>query len=208
MKLDLLSVEGRTVLWDVLSSGQILYVHMAPPCSTASAARFIPGGPRPLRDVQNPDGLGDLSFLHRCQVRNANKLYALCRDVALFCHSRGIGWSLENPSSSLFWMTSPMVHLARELGSALCTVVFDHCCWEVIGPSAPLCGAICLVWRRLSPFAHRLLVTPIRSGAAYLMGPGALRLRQLTQFHFASFGPSYSGPGGMMCLWLVAAGPM
>ena len=26
-------------------------------------------------------------------------------------------------------MTSPIVHLARELGSALCTVVFDHCCW-------------------------------------------------------------------------------
>ena len=22
-----------------------------------------------------------------------------------------------------------MVHLARELGSALCTVAFDHCCW-------------------------------------------------------------------------------
>ena len=76
LKLDLLSAAGLTVLWDVLSSGQILYVHMAPPCDTASAARFIPGGPRPLRDVSPPDGLDGLSFLHRCQVRNANRLYA------------------------------------------------------------------------------------------------------------------------------------
>ena len=129
LKLDLLSIAGLTVLWDVLSSGQILYVHMAPPCSTASAARFIPGGPRPLRDALHPDGLEGLSFSQRFQVHNANRLYALCRDVALFCHRRGIGWSIENPSSSLFWMTSPMVHLQNKLVDDVCTVVFDHCCW-------------------------------------------------------------------------------
>ncbi|CAE7031097.1 unnamed protein product [Symbiodinium sp. CCMP2592] len=129
LKLDLLSASGLAVLWEVLNSGQVLYVHMAPPCSTASAARFIPGGPRPLRDAAHPDGLPGLSFSQRFQVHNANRLYGLCRDVALFCQSRQIGWSIENPSSSLFWLASPMVSLCKHLGSDLCTVVFDHCCW-------------------------------------------------------------------------------
>ncbi|CAE7573067.1 unnamed protein product [Symbiodinium sp. CCMP2592] len=82
LKLDLLSAAGLAVLWEILCSGQVLYVHMAPPCSTASAARFIPGGPRPLRDARHPDGLSGLSFSQRFLVHNANRLYALCRDVA------------------------------------------------------------------------------------------------------------------------------
>ena len=129
VKLDLLAVSGVTLLWEFLKSGQFLYVHMAPPCSTASAARFIPGGPRPLRSAQEPDGLSGLSFSQRVQVSNANRLYCLCKDVALFCQAHGMGWSIENPSGSMFWMCSPMRDLTRHLGDNLCTVVFDHCCW-------------------------------------------------------------------------------
>ena len=129
VKLDLLAVSGVTLLWEFLKSGQFLYVHMAPPCSTASAARFIPGGPKPLRSAQEPDGLSGLSFSQRVQVSNANKLYCLCKDVALFCQAHGMGWSIENPSGSMFWMCSPMRDLTRHLGDNLCTVVFDHCCW-------------------------------------------------------------------------------
>ena len=129
LKLDLLSRSGVSVLWDILKSGQVAYVHLAPPCSTSSAARSIPGGPPPLRSAAHPDGLPGLSFRHRCQVSNANKLYSLTAAVCRFCQESGIGWTLENPASSLFWATSSVAQLGRDLSACLHTCVFDSCCW-------------------------------------------------------------------------------
>ena len=129
LKLDLLSRSGVSVLWDILQSGQVAYVHLAPPCSTSSAARNTPGGPPPLRSAAYPDGLPGLGFRHRCQVSNANKLYSLTAAVCRFCQESGIGWTLENPASSLFWATSPVAQLSRDLSDSLYTSVFDACCW-------------------------------------------------------------------------------
>ena len=62
-------------------------------------------------------------------MSNANKLYSLTAAVCRFCQESGIGWTLENPASSLFWATSSVAQLGRDLSACLHTCVFDSCCW-------------------------------------------------------------------------------
>ena len=67
VKCDFLTAAGRALVFDLLKSGRVCYVHMAPPCSTASAARNISGGPTPLlRNAAFPDGLPSLEFCAAC----------------------------------------------------------------------------------------------------------------------------------------------
>ena len=127
--VDLLSSSGRALVWQILRSGRVCYVHMAPPCSTASAARNIPGGPAPLRSFQAPDGLPGLPIALRSRVSHANRLYSFCRDVAVFCDSKDIAWSIENPCSSLMWVTSALSAVQASLEHKIRTVVFDNCCY-------------------------------------------------------------------------------
>ncbi|CAJ1388422.1 unnamed protein product [Effrenium voratum] len=98
-------------------------VHVAPPCGTCSAARKIVRQdlldqgfelPRPLRDEEHPMGLPDLAGLDLHKVRLANQLYEATYDLIKFCLSLGIRTSLENPTNSLFWKTSPIVKLLEE----------------------------------------------------------------------------------------------
>ena len=59
VKLDLLGAGFCTVLFDMIDSPFCVYVHLAPPCGTASRAREIPGRhmPQPARSEIHPDGL-------------------------------------------------------------------------------------------------------------------------------------------------------
>ena len=62
LQIDLNSIVERKLFWDLVFHNRVLYVHFAPPCGTASAARQIrlhktSHGPRPLRDLANPMGL-------------------------------------------------------------------------------------------------------------------------------------------------------
>ena len=87
--------------------------------STASAARNISGGPTPLRNAAFPDGLPSLEFAQRVRVSQANRLYAVCCEVAQVCQGQGVYWSVENPASSVFWATSAMQSLCRDMGHAI-----------------------------------------------------------------------------------------
>ena len=118
--LDLTKDEDLNFLLDFLKAelNVLVYIHLAPPCGTASAARGIPvpGCPKemqpaPLRTKEFPDGLPGLAGLDSIIVQ--------------FCVLYGIVVSIENPLNSLFWLTKPMVELF-----ALCEgfrVVFDNC---------------------------------------------------------------------------------
>ena len=83
---------------------------MAPPCGTASAAREIkiPGmnPPKPLRTLEEPDGISTLSGLDLVRVSAANVLYSFCAEVLELCCLLDKLFMLENPRNSLFWVTT------------------------------------------------------------------------------------------------------
>ena len=130
LTLDLCKAHNQKVLLDLVQSSRVTAVHLAPPCSTSSAARQIdigPGSPQPLRDFLHPDGLSDLPFHLRHRVSLANRLYSLTADVIRACAQAGTVWSLENPQSSLFWLTSPNQSLWRHLRGQIFFATFDAC---------------------------------------------------------------------------------
>ena len=76
LQIDISDANQRAVLEDLIALDKVLYVHLAPPCGTASAARQIKPGPPPLRSVIFPMGLPHLNFVQSTRVRKANFLYA------------------------------------------------------------------------------------------------------------------------------------
>ena len=130
VKLNLLHKNSVALVLRLLETRKILFVHMAPPCSTSSQARMIQRtarDPKPLRSWQEPDGLTGLSFLDRNRVSQANRLYQVCVDVALACQTHNIWWSIENPTSSFMWITSPFRSLWTSLGQRIKFATFHNC---------------------------------------------------------------------------------
>ena len=130
--LDLTNERQVQLLFDLIDRGVILYVHFAPPCGTCSAARMIRlhkhrHGPPPLRSLRRPMGLKFLTKVQRQRVTQANKLYEVTCSLILYLHVRGIAWSVENPASSLLWLTDPFVQLAAELKGVLRGCWFHTC---------------------------------------------------------------------------------
>ena len=110
-RVDITNRNQREVLERLLNLDCILYVHFAPPCGTASAARHIQPGPPPLRSYSFPMGFPGLTFVQRTRVKTANFLFKWTVDTILQLDARGIAWSVENPASSLMWITDPFVGL-------------------------------------------------------------------------------------------------
>ena len=82
-QLDLTLADDLTLLLDIirLEAGNLAWIHCAPPCGTASAARARPlkgvqtanfRAPVPLRSPREPQGLSTLSGLDRTRVEQAN----------------------------------------------------------------------------------------------------------------------------------------
>ena len=129
--IDLNSPAQCKIFEELLMQGRLLYVHFAPPCGTASLARCIPlknqRGPPPLRSLKHPMGLPKLPFVSRERVTKANKLYWLTWRYIKILDNRGIGWSVENPSGSLMWVTQPFVELMQHLGQKCLGFCFHNC---------------------------------------------------------------------------------
>ena len=112
-ELDLTQDNAWSIIKDLLDTENIILVHFAPPCGTASAARSRPISeelkqlgapePKPLRSKEFPQGLPWLHGLDKIKVDNANKIYQLCVQCIYETFARGIPITLENPPKSLFW---------------------------------------------------------------------------------------------------------
>lgn len=96
--MDLTSEFADDLLRKLVQDYNVIGVHIALPCGTCSKARGIPmedglPGPQPLRSFQRFHGLPNLEFLE----------------------SRGIPWTVENPSNSWLWelpeMSFAIAHL-------------------------------------------------------------------------------------------------
>ena len=112
-----------------------MYVHFAPPCGTASAARNLRlskkrHGPPPLRTMSQPMGKTTLNHVQRLRVNQANVLYAKTWQYIKRLRKRRVGWSVENPATSLMWWTDPFVQLARELKHDFVGLSFHTCMFE------------------------------------------------------------------------------
>ena len=79
VRFDLLQPSNLDLIFSILSSKQVIFVWLAPPCGTASLARQVPlpghrPGPQPLRSWEHPDGLPSLNEWDQDRVQKANTL--------------------------------------------------------------------------------------------------------------------------------------
>ncbi|CAE7512822.1 ubiad1 [Symbiodinium sp. CCMP2592] len=119
LKLDLLDPEHVKMVLDLIDSPFCLYVHIAPPCGTASRAREIfrrgENLPAPARSDAHPDGLPDLTGELRIRVAKANDLYAVTGKIFAHCIRSGKLVSCENPGRSYFWQTTMWLTAVADL---------------------------------------------------------------------------------------------
>jgi hypothetical protein len=114
--MDLCEPRNQKYLMELAKTNRVKYVHLGPPCGTASRARERPipehlrklgvPEPKPLRSSQFPLGVPGLKDTDLVKVTCANKLYEFCAAFITLIHSLGILWSLENPFRSWFWSIS------------------------------------------------------------------------------------------------------
>ena len=130
LMIDLNSEAQCKIFDELLEQRRLLYVHFAPPCGTASSRCIKLGrrhGPPPLRSLLFPMGLKNLSPKDRERVQLANRLYKLTWKYIKLLDSKGIGWSVENPASSLMWVTTPFTELMQVLKGRFHGVLFHTC---------------------------------------------------------------------------------
>ena len=135
-KLDLTQDHDVQTLLDVinLEAPNIAWIHLAPPCGTASAARSRPlpsvarhGGtvPQPLRSTSEPQGLSTLTGAQKASVLNANQLYRVVGRVVDLALQLGLFVTVENPLNSLAWLCDGLAHLGRR--EDCYRLIFDAC---------------------------------------------------------------------------------
>ena len=129
LQLDLLEDHNLTFVTNIIQEPACLYVHFAPPCGTASRARCIKRkgrhNPPPLRSDKWPDGLPNLSGLHKAKVASANHLYNVTQQLCQLCVHCGVYFSSENPARSFMWDTE---HMSSVLSKCFRYKTFFHHC--------------------------------------------------------------------------------
>ena len=126
MMADLTTAEGQQLVMDLLKStrGELVWVHIAPPCGTASRARERPipaklirqgaPTPQPLRSAEWPEGLPTLRGINLERVKAANAIYHFCAELVQWCVDNDVAYSVENPRSSHFWNYPELVQVWRD----------------------------------------------------------------------------------------------
>ena len=125
LQLDLRSRASWGFVKDLVKCRKTFWVHVAPPCGTASMARGIGRGPRPLRSPQHVWGLPGLTPVELGRVTSANSIY---EETAAFVvwildDAPDVLVTVENPLHSLMWMLPPFQSLLQRLH----LVSFDAC---------------------------------------------------------------------------------
>ena len=87
--MDLTKLEDQLTVISWIKHPAVKGVFLAPPCGTASAARQIElpdeKAPKPLRSLDKPDGLMNLTVLDQMRVGLANVLCAFTAEVMDLC---------------------------------------------------------------------------------------------------------------------------
>ena len=114
MVADLTTKAGQMLFMTWMETPNLAGIFAAPPCGTCSLARSIKirdskgrllSGPVPLRSRAFPEGFPNLTHTNLKRVLAANKLYEFLAKVALKADERNLIFVIENPRSSLYWIT-------------------------------------------------------------------------------------------------------
>lgn len=153
-KVDLSCPAGQRLFMQWLNSPLVVGVFIAPPCGACSMARYIKlrdskgrliPGPPPLRSSTWPNGLPNLSATNRYRVSQANKLYEFVAKVIRLAASRNLIFAVENPRSSLFWLTSYWINKGVPLqftAHQACQYGSTRPKWTALAHSHPAFSAI------------------------------------------------------------------
>ena len=139
LKVDLSTSEGQSLVWRLIQSDLVAYVHLGVPsgtCTRERARNLLPGlgpSPQPLRSADHPLGLPSLQpgSVSHTRVQKANEVYRFAFQVTLWCAERHVLCSIENPLRARTW--NVFQHFAKEspkslsLWQSLATVDFHEC---------------------------------------------------------------------------------
>ena len=135
--LDLSSEEGYQYIESLLSSGMVLYFHVAPPCGTLrrqakkKALQKLQRRPKPqsqpLRSSEFPAGLPNLAPQDKSRVDRANAIYDKITRLIRVAIRQNVLVTVESPSKALLWETPWFASLAAQ--GLLHEVTFQECMW-------------------------------------------------------------------------------
>jgi hypothetical protein len=123
-----------------VSSGAVFGMGGGPPCETFSAARFLEGGPPPLRSYDEPWGLSSNSQRQWDQVALGSSLLRFMLEMLFHCALAGACGFLEHPAFPV-WVRShrpastwalTAVRWLRRL-HCVSAVTFDQCLFQCEG---------------------------------------------------------------------------
>ena len=93
---------------------RVSFLWMAVPCATWSRARRPGLGPPQLRSDAYVMGFPDLKGASRRRVKMHNKILFRVAELVAECREHDVHYCIENPDSSRFWMSRPMLKIAAE----------------------------------------------------------------------------------------------
>ena len=105
--------------------GNFSGLHLGTPCTTYSRARKFDGGPPPLRSNDFLEGLPDLSEEDWNKVLAGTTFLKMSVELAYAVHATGGFFTLENPASSMLWLTDDVRQLEAYAGAV--QVYVDMC---------------------------------------------------------------------------------
>ena len=121
-RMDLLNDASYEQLLRISASGQVEYGAGSPSCSQYSRAKFIPGGPPPLRTPEYLDGVPGLSSTDLLKVQESYMMLFRVVVCLTLIYNAGGHVHLEQPPSAMSWL-EPCVKKFLVLISACCTVM-------------------------------------------------------------------------------------
>ena len=113
----------RLLAW--AQAGNFSGLHLGTPCATYSRARKFDGGPPPLRSNDFLEGLPDLSEKDWAKVLAGTTFLKMSVELAYAVHAAGGFFTLENPASSMLWLTEDVKQLEAYTGAV--QVYMDMC---------------------------------------------------------------------------------
>ena len=149
MVADLTSKTGQSLFMTWMEAPNLAGIFAAPPCGTCSLARNIKlrnskgkllSGPVPLRSHAFPEGFPHLTHTNLKRVLAANKLYKFLAKVAVKAHERNLIIVIENPRSSLYWITKffqQIKHLFTFVAHQACAYGSSRPKWTALAVNRP-----------------------------------------------------------------------
>ena len=130
---DVLDSENYRLILKEVQDGVFDCVGIATPCETLSPLRENPPGPKPLRDLAHPEGLGrkKLSKAEQQQLAQANQMFELSAEAVKYQLRAHRSFWLENPdhgSKLDFWKTKWGIGIEKH--ALVLKAAFDQCMFD------------------------------------------------------------------------------